>query len=379
MKQFILIANPENRRAKYFEEAVKSEGFTAPLVLAYSDLLSGKINLEATLPYRGFLRIESPGENHQVAQQLLALGATAKLRARAMHCSAESALNQQLEHGRIAYLEQHHQGFLAFLAKIEKALETRPNLKLMNSLEAIRLCFDKAACHQRLVAEKVSVPPAIYEVVDFEDLELKMQGKGWSRVFIKPLHGSSASGVLAYRKQGKRVQLISSLELERRGKDTYFFNSLRIRKYEQLEDIREIIDFITAEGVIVEQWMPKASLEGGVFDLRILVIGGKAMHRVIRQSESPMTNLHLGNQRGDFQAFLDLVGPKKWEEMQKLAEDAVAALPPMTYAAVDLMIDKRLKQAYILEVNAFGDLIPNVFVDGLDSYSATLKNLMILL
>ncbi len=369
--QFILIANPENRRAQYFEEAVKSQGFTAPLVLAYEAILSGQIDLEKVLPNTGILRIESPGENQRVAQQLLALGAKAKLSPKAMHSQQPTVL----EYGQIAYLQQSHKGFMLLLDQIEAVLKKKPQLQLMNSIEAIRLCFDKAACHQKLKTAGVSVPPAIYEVNDFDDLELNMQQKGWTRVFIKPLHGSSASGVLAYRRQGKRHQLISSLELEKRGAQTYFFNTLRIQKYEQLEDICQIINFISAEAVIVEQWMPKASLEGGVFDLRILVIGGKAMHTVIRQSESPMTNLHLGNQRGDFQAFLELVGQQKWLEMQKLAEQAVAALPPMTYAAVDLMIDKRLKNVYVLEVNAFGDLIPNVFVDGMDSYTATLKNL----
>lgn len=366
--QFILIGNPENRRVQYFVEAVKSQGFTAPLVLAYADILSGQLELEKALPETGILRIESPGENEVVAEALLTLAAKAALRPKAMQSS-----QAKLEHGQVAYLQQAHEGFMRLLDKIESVLQKKPKIRLMNSLQAIRLCFDKAACHRQFSAKGISVPEAIYEVRDYADLIDKIQQKGWSRVFIKPLHGSSASGVLAYRRQGCREQLISSLELEKRGDQVLFFNSLRIRKYEQAEDIRQIINFIAAEGILVERWIPKASLEEGVFDLRILVIGGKAMHTVIRQSESPMTNLHLGNQRADFLAFLELVGQDQWEAMQALAERAVAALPPMTYAGVDLMIDNRLKNIYILEVNAFGDLIPNVFVDGMDSYQASVS------
>jgi hypothetical protein len=45
--------------------------------------------------------------------------------------------------------------------------------------------------------------------------------------------------------------------------------------------------------------MPKAGIDGRTFDLRVLVIAGRARHAVARLSRGPMTNLHLLNERGD--------------------------------------------------------------------------------
>jgi hypothetical protein len=85
---------------------------------------------------------------------------------------------------------------------------------------------------------------------------------GWEKVFIKPAHGSSASGVVALRiglKENK-MYAMSSVELVRKKGIIKLFNSLRISKYRKEEDIKDIIDRMCAEKVIVEQWLPKGTV-----------------------------------------------------------------------------------------------------------------------
>jgi D-alanine-D-alanine ligase-like ATP-grasp enzyme len=85
-----------------------------------------------------------------------------------------------------------------------------------------------------------------------------------------------------------------------------------------------------------------------------------------------MTNLHLGNQRGTIEEVKSVIGLEKWQEMSLLAEKAVRTLPETLYAGMDVMISNTLKKIVILEANAFGDLLPNVLINNMDTYSSTL-------
>lgn len=376
--QFLLLSNPENRRSHFFQKALAKQGYPAAKQLSWQDLLSTNVDWGRLLTDVDAVRVESPGENFEAGRLLLVLGANHPQLRTSDRLSAAEAAQLSEDYGRIQFLEQQHLGFELALELIQKQLRAFPNIRLMNSIESIRLSFDKIKCHQYLTSKAINMPKAIYGIGNYEALRMEMSRQGWSRVFIKPNGGSSASGVLAYRVQGKREQLISSVEMVLDSnsygeREWRYYNALKVRKYEETTAIQRIINFISKESVLVEQWIPKATLpEQGVFDFRILVIDGKAMHTVVRTSHSPMTNLHLGNQRGDLEAVLELIGMDSWQLICKLAEDAVSLMPAMHYAGVDIMLSNNYKRAYLLEVNAFGDLLPNVLLNGLDSYQAAL-------
>lgn len=369
---FVLIGNPENRRCSYFVAAVQSQGYPPPTVVSWLDILNQTSDWTRFLEGDCCLRIESSGENFEVGKQLLALGAGHPSLGTATTLSATDAHQLPQDFGRLQYLRQQHLGFEIALQQIQEKLHHFPQLRLMNSIESILLSFDKINCHRHLSEQDVKMPPAIYEIKSYDDLRAKMQERSWTRVFIKPNGGSSASGVVAYRVQGQREQAISSVELQGTGEALKFYNALKVSTYEKEKEIRPLIDFLAKESVIVEKWMPKASLpSNAVFDFRILVIKGKAMHAVVRTSRSPMTNLHLGNQRGDLDEVIELIGKDRWQMVCSLAEQAVQAMPNMHYAGVDVMLSNHsdFRNAYLLEVNAFGDLLPHVLLNGMDSYT----------
>jgi hypothetical protein len=47
--------------------------------------------------------------------------------------------------------------------------------------------------------------------------------------------------------------------------------------------------------------------------------------------------------------------------------------PHSLYAGIDLHIAPDFRRHNVLEVNAFGDLLPDVFCDGLDTYETELS------
>jgi glutathione synthase/RimK-type ligase-like ATP-grasp enzyme len=346
-----LIGNPENRRIRDFQDAVESSGRPRPACLAYADLLRdpGKLpRFDVDL-----LRIDSPGENETVARALIALGG--------------GPAQPDFAFGEICHLREYHRGFCAVLALIE-----RLGLPCLNSPSDIRIMFDKWACHQRFLTHGVARPPATLAPEDFPSLLAQMRLRGHGRLFLKPLHGSSASGVCALRWSPHRQQLVAPFQLQFKRDQPVLINSLKVRTYTTLADIRLILGRLLPQGMISEHWIPKLTLPGGAVDLRVLVIAGEARHWVIRQSRHPMTNLHLGNQRGNEDALREHIGQPRLEAAFRLAEQAAACFPDSLYAGVDILLDSQ-HRAFVGEINAFGDLLPRLLHRGESAYTAIAK------
>lgn len=144
------------------------------------------------------------------------------------------------------------------------------------------------------------------------------------RVFLKPAHGSSASGVVALETAGGgRLRAATSVE---RTEDGRLHNSLRVRRVTSEREAAALVDALAPDGLHVERWWPKASLDGAPADLRVVVVAGRATHAVVRTGRSPMTNLHLGGRRGDPAAVAAAAGPR-WADALETCERAAACFP----------------------------------------------------
>ena len=217
------------------------------------------------------------------------------------------------------------------------------------------------------------MPVRLPAITGYDDLLHKMQQHGQSKVFIKPAHASSASGVIAFRKAGNRVQAVTSTKLVRGEEGLKLYNSLTIRTYTREQDIAALINQLAQENIFAEEWLPKAVLQDRFFDVRVLVIDGKARHTVIRTSDHIITNLHLGNRRGNIQEFISCMGEEKLQAIHRVAEKAAACFPGSLYVAVDVLLTANLQTTVVLETNAFGDLLPGLIDAGESCYEAQIR------
>jgi hypothetical protein len=85
-----------------------------------------------------------------------------------------------------------------------------------------------------------------------------------------------------------------------------------------------------------------------------------------------MTNLHLLNERGDEDAVRESVGQPAWAAAMRNCELAMECFPESLYAGIDLLFMPDHRRQAVIEVNAFGDLLPGVFWRGLETYTAEL-------
>lgn len=334
-----VIANPENRRVTMFGDALQ-ELDGGCMVTPWMQVLREEMSDFS----EDVLRIESPGENWAV----------------------ESALLKRYEpedKGRIRGLDRAYERFAEVLGGLRYQV-------CMSSPDAIVAMFDKVETKLRLTAAGIDVPRSFGCVRTFAELRDVTNAAGRDRFFVKPRHGSSASGVIALSIRTNRVLAVTSVERE----DDRLYNSLKIRRYETFEDVETIVDLLGAEDeLLIEEWVPKGSTQGATYDLRVVAIGGRADHAVVRLSESPMTNLHLGNERGDIDILKAELGPK-WGDIQRIAVDALAAFPGALYAGVDIGVTPDRRRITVFEVNAFGDLLPGVVDDeGRGCYQAELE------
>lgn len=366
---YFIIGIPESRRVTLFQAALARLGRPPAQVLSYLDLLNDRIDLSLIVREGAILRIESPGKDFDVERALLARGASIEDDPNYDRLSSAAVAGLAFDRGRILYPRQWYLGYRSLLQKISEQLARCPEHRLMNRPDDIAVMFDKPLCHRRLGEFMVPVPQALGSYGSYEELREAMRRRSVYRVFLKPAHGSSGSGVVAYQTDGERYQATTTVEMVCKGGETLLYNSRRLRVYKDLREITTLIDALCRHRVHVERWAPKAGIDGRTFDLRVLVIGGRARHTVARLSAGPITNLHLLNRRGDIELVRRRLGTAGWETAMKTCERAAAAFPRSFYVGVDLLVLPCFKRFLTAEVNAFGDLLPDLFFIEQDVYT----------
>lgn len=381
---FLLIGNPDNRRTQGLQEARHRLGLKPAVVLPYAQLLQNwrhgrtiadTVDFNLSVP---LIRIDAPGEEWEVERELLFLGAmndtstlTGGMGAEAF--SAEQALALEQEWGRIYAPAQWFRGWKACLDRIgRESREIWPEVRFLNDPADIQLMFDKRTCQQHLSSHGVDVPPALpssQPIRDYMDLRSSMKAAEMHRVFVKLAYGSGASGVVAYQvnpRTGDEIAVTTMGMEQSRGK-TIFFNEGRLRKYTRSEEIATLMNWLCAEGAQIERWMPKATLDQRAYDIRQLVAGGQAGHAIMRLSRTPITNLHLRNERMlPAEAGLD---EQRMSLVRLAAQAAMSAFPNSWSAGIDVMLTSGSNpRAYVLDVNPFGDLLYRVEHHGFGTY-----------
>lgn len=366
---FLYIGHPEHKRWQLFQQALAACGLPPASCLSYLALLEGRMQLPSDPDL--VVRIDSPGQNSAVERALIAAGAEEpdEAQPQAARISARAARALPDERGHLRYPRQWYRGYRALLRRLGHC----PASFMTHPAEIIAL-FDKPRCHQRCAAAGLPVPPILGRFPGYEALRAALIEQGWGRLFIKLACGSSAAGIVAYGidRHGQEYAFTTLEHVQARG-SSRFYNSRRVRRLSHWRQIAPCIDFLCREGAQVERWLPKAALQGRPFDLRVLVVGGQAAHAVVRLGRSPMTNLHLGNQRGDLEALRAQLGVARWRAIRRACERAAACFPAAFHCGVDLLLAPGLDEHAILELNAFGDLLPNLSWQGYSTHEWELR------
>ncbi len=360
-------------RVEGFGNALARAGLAPARLVDYREVCARPSRFAHELPEAALLRIESPGRDPGVTRALLAAGMSPCRAAGEPFIAADAAPLH--ETGRILAPRQAFRGLGAVLDCVSAALAGRPDVTSLLDPELIKLAFDKRDCHAALSAACISVPRALPPPACFDDLVEQMRKARLPRVFVKLRHGSAASGMVALATSPRGIAAWTTAELTRAQDGVKLFNTRAVQRVEGTAGVAALIDALIPLGVHVEAWVPKAGVGGAACDLRVLVVNGEPAHMVLRKSRTPFTNLHLGNERAPAAELRDRMGEAAWSDLIDTCRRAGRRFGRSFHVALDVAVAADLQRHYVLEVNAFGDLLRGVHVDGLDPYAFEIANL----
>jgi hypothetical protein len=342
--RFVCIANPGSRRWEVFREEWGKfwNGKTAPeLVLvpwAETVLWEGNLDSLPVFDEPASVRLESPGKDTNVTRLLLEAGSRA--------CPQEAVEWPTITKGLLVRPGLLFQGFRRVLHGLRASFDVRPHLHPTACPLAIAEMFDKTATSDRLEANGIPVPERMHEPnID------TLLASPWHTTYAKLNTGSSAVGIVVLNRDSHTAT--TSLVHH----DGQFYNTRQLRHLTREADIRVCLEFLLREGLIVQRGIPLAQIDGENFDIRVVCIKGKPVGSIFRLSSRPMTNLHLGGRRGDWDYCRAKIPTRHWLDALDHAAEAAACFDSVI-AGVDLAFHRGFAEHAILEVNAFGDFFP---------------------
>lgn len=224
----------------------------------------------------------------------------------------------------------------------------------LNTPSGIWELLDKRASKGRLQQKGISVTQLLSGKFENESQLLdRMQEERCCSVFIKPALFSGAAGVTALRLHPSRGRLAAytSCRLEK-GE---LVNTKQLFHLEDREKILSLLHKLLELDCVVERWHPKETFQGKSYDLRLVYQFGHIAWGVVRQSQGPITNLHLNNQAREL-SYLGL-GRDVMDELEELCGQAVSAFDGISMAGIDVLLERGTRKPRIIEMNGQGDLI----------------------
>ena len=326
----LYLGDPASNRAAAFQAARRRLGLPDCHMQSYAE--------EPLAGNWSEVRLDSPGKSLELERHLLERGGFTV---------------PAMERGRLWDASAWYRGLQATLEQLP------PDWPYHNPPPDVLLLFDKRRCSRRLREAGLPVADSLATLHDAADLRRQLAEREWQGAFVKLFCGSSCSGSLAY--QARRQAAFTTLERAAVGR---YYNSRKVRRYTgRVAD--ELIDWLCRQGAQVEEWLPKARLHNVPFDVRLVMIDGQPCHRVVRQGKTPMLGLHLGSRRGPWQEL-------DWEAPEQLGRGVAALFPNCLHLGVDLL-QTPTGSWRVIEVNAFGDLLPGLEWQGMDTYEWELR------
>lgn len=392
MKSMIVIGNFGNRRTTGLQAARARLGLPPALVLDYIDILQRKASLSSivqslvqTTDQPPLLRLDAPGEHFEVERELIALGApdaeSLQIDERWLRYNksvvqpipVRMARGLKESKGKLYHPSQWFRGYCRLLSQLDRESEqlwSKP--RWMNAPEDIAAMFDKRVTHQILSSAGLPVPRRLASpeaIPDYDTLRDIMAAERTHRLFIKLAAGSGACGVIAYQVNPATgaESAVTTIGVENyQSRPPLFYNVKKLVNYKEHHVIRQIINWLLGHGAHIEQWIPKASYRDRTFDIRQLVVAGKACHSIARVSRTPITNLHLDSDR----MSLEEIGlaDELQATVRQCAEQTLSVFPHSTVAGIDVLLSSGTLRPYVLDVNPFGDLLYHSHFEGHDPY-----------
>ena len=353
--RYVVVCNPDTPRGRAYPAELRdfwaARGVTPEVVVVpWADVVPGDGCLDGLPAFDrpAVVKLESPGKSDAVYRQLLDAGSR-ETPLEPRHSWADLALPK----GLLVRPGLHFAGFRRVLRGLKASFAVRPHLTPTADPDAIALMFDKTATAERLRTVGVPVPETLDPFGGNTPKRYRMLPDG-ETVYVKLNAGSSAVGIAVAKCRSRSLSMTTTVLL----KDGECYNSRRLQVYDSTE-AGMVFNWIVDEGAIIQPEVPAARIGGRKFDVRVVCYYGRPVASIFRLSDGPITNLHLGGTRGDYETCKATIPPRDWLDGLDHASDAAEAFDSAV-CGVDLIFEPGHRKHAVLEVNAFGDFFPGL-------------------
>lgn len=329
-RQAVLLGNAGTKRWIYFGKGARQEG----LNVVFLDWKEWELLRPLLLRYRAkgiFLKIDPP-------------------------------LWDSCRLDRLNQLEGHYQEQLMAIASLGEDFP----LQFLNRPEGILGLLNKQDCKKRLIQAGIPVTDILEGAGDngridsAQKLLELMDDRRVFQVFIKPVAGSGAAGIGAFRFQPKTGRMALYTCAMENPEDSGLVNTKKLRcfgesRYFPGSQTVRLLNRLLSLDCIVERWYPKEEAKGYSYDLRAVVQDGRMDFCLARLSKGPITNLHLNNH--PLPASQLGLPSQVFQEIENICLEALRCYPSLRSAGIDLLLEKGSLRPRIIEMNGQGDLI----------------------
>ena len=239
----------------------------------------------------------------------------------------------------------------------------------LNTPDALLRALDKKETKEVLMDKGLKVTPMLPSPQSFDELRQLLADCGRG-CFFKPRYGSGAGGIMAIRYQPNRNKWVVYTTL--RQVDGVIHNTKRINRLSVEKEIIPLAEAVIQTEAILEEWIPKAQLQGENYDLRVVYRESEIDYIVVRCSKGSITNLHLNN-KAHWWNELSLSEEVR-QQIYFQCQEAVQSLD-LQYAGVDVLIERGTDIPYIIEVNGQGDHVYQDMFAHNSIYTQQIKNI----
>ncbi|MEZ6140356.1 MAG: STM4014 family protein [Zavarzinella sp.] len=250
---------------------------------------------------------------------------------------------------------QFHSAWAKFLESRTTSWSGNANIHwTAQPMEVLQL-FDKYQCGDFMKAHSIPTPATfLMHDISVADFFQQLDSLGWKKAFLKWRFGSSAVGILFLELRHNQWHGWTTLRFH----DNDWHNTRRLVAVSG-SSLQETISVLLQSGAVLQEYFPKAFLNGQQFDLRLILIAGTIEFIVVRCSPHQITNIHLGGTKGDVGLIRKLIPKRLWLDACDMCEK-IGCLYRSLVLGIDLAFDAAISRFTIFEVNAFGDHFPTL-------------------
>ena len=349
---FLIIGDNKGRRIKTFTDCLKNKGIYNYSVMDWTEVLKDRKELEKNIKKSNIVRIEPPEKNTDIYKLFLDIGAESGE-------FQKDNVNNNYNENIIISPKSWFKGVEHTFLVIDKLIKENKDILSMCDLKEALVMMDKSKTYEFLEGKGKNyyLPEKMPEYRNYDEF-FEENKNNFIKCFIKLRYGSGSTGVIAYSNNPKikEEKIFTSLNYSKENGNKTFFSTYNVKSYTDKKVIRDMINWVIENGAHIEKWIPKLIHEKKGFDTRVFVLDKKSEYLLSRLSNSPITNLHLKNERKESEEFLK---KNETDIIKKASEEVMSLFSKSLYSGVDIILANNLKP-YVIDVNPFGDLFYNL-------------------